>query len=527
MLAATTTEAINRLQNEDVAVALSSIDNSRSSIKLSQNQDERDVALSKGVQSLNALRKAGRFQDAERLELELRGLHFAAGVFRASRYMTPSEMAQVVTESRQAAQKAVNTPGAKQAEAFYQAVKTLASERKAAIDADPAGYVVGTFTETEGRAPTPTELVNLQQQIGVPSYKVSPFTGAAFSALQEDMKALDAQGQFDALAAFFAPMDEANLGDMAMRKAREAGLTDVQMLAAASINAGPQIRNLARDMLNAERIFTEDPSAFNKLLSTDDKADLTEAVGTQMADFSKSVIGGVSDYGLGQQATGDRINAMISMQDAVTKLATVYMHFDGKSADEAARIAAGIVNNRYEFGKADEAGMAGDIFQPTDQMGFGTIRIPTSVLSTPAQSGYMRQIMMRYVDTDYLMSQVATKKHSDGSDYSKIEMDKYVDEIFLGGSWITADDDSGVYLVDRSGMPVLVRQSFDGRMGEFRLELNYEDLAEMALAIQEYEEATGLTGPGQSPLYTSFPPPTPMMPAEIISALESMLAQAR
>jgi hypothetical protein len=106
-------------------------------------------------------------------------------------------------------------------------------------------------------------------------------------------------------------------------------------------------------------------------------------------------------------------------------------------------------------------------------------------------------------------------------------MEKYVDEIIISGSWITADDDSGVYLIDKQGMPVLVKQAPDGRTGEFRLELNYEDLAEMALAIEEYEVITGLTGPGESPLYTSFPPPTPMLPSQMISVLESMVSGAR
>jgi len=523
MLAATTTEAINRLQNEDVAIALSSLDDSKSAIRLAKTQDDRDVALARGLQSLPALRKAGRFTDADRIEFELRGQHVASGAIHSMRYASEGEVAQLVSSYKEIAEASPT----RQNEANYAAVRKLVADRRTAIDDDPAGYVAGTFVEDKGRAPTSTELVQLQQGLGVKDYKISPFTGAQFSALQEDLKALDAPGQFDALASFFAPMDEAGLGDMAMRKAKEAGLTDVQMLAAASLDASPQIRNLARDLLNAERIFTEDPAAFNKLLSTDDKADLTKAVGTVMAEFSKSVIGGVSDSGLGQQATGDRINAMVSMQDAVAKLATVYMHFDGKSADDAAIIAGGIINNRYEFDKADAAGIAGDIFQPTDQMGFGTIRIPTSVLSTPEQSGYMRQIMMRYIaEPGYLLSQVATKKHRDGSEYTPAEMEKYVDEIFLGGSWVTADDDSGVYLVDRSGMPVLVRQAPGGRAGEFRLELNYQDLAEMALALSEYEIATGITG-DESPLNTMFPPATPLLPEEMISALESMASEVR
>jgi hypothetical protein len=523
MLAGTITESINRLQNEDVAIALSSLDDSKSAIRLARTQDDRDVALARGLQSLPALRKAGRFTDADRIEFELRGQHVASGALHSMRYSSEGDVAQLVSSYKEIAEASPT----RQNEANYAAVRKLAADRRKAIDDDPAGYVAGTFIEDNGRAPTPVELVQLQQGLGVKDYKVVPFTGAQFSALQDDLKALDAPSQLDALASFFAPMDNAGLGDMAMRKAKEAGLTDVQMLAAASLDASPQIKNLARDMLNAERVFAEDPAAFNKLLSTDDKADLTAAVGTVMAEFSESVIGVVSDYGLGQQATGDRMNATTGIRNAVTKLATIYMHEDGKSADEAARIAGGIINNRYEFDKADAAGVAGDIFKPTDQMGFGVIRIPTSVLSAPEQSNYMKQIMMRYVTKPgYLLSQVATKKHRDGSDYTPAEMEKYVDEIFLGGSWVTADDDSGVYLIDRSGMPVLVKQAPGGRTGEFRLELNYQDLADMALAVSEYEIATGITG-DDSPLNTMFPPAIPLLTEDMISALESMVSEVR
>lgn len=514
-LAATLTESINRLENEDVAGALSQVDNSRSSIRMATNFVERSQALASGLESLTALRKAGQFQLATQIERELRALSNSFNVLQESAFMGKASARELLRSYRVAAEEAGGTPDAAQAEANYLSIRTILQERDAAIAADPAGYVSNTFMQREGRLPTRSELVSLQQTIGVESYKISPFTSDEFTALQEDLKALDAPGQFEALRTFFAPLDEAGFGDMGMRKAREFGLTDVQMLAAASINASPQIRNLARDLLNAERIFTEDPTAFNKLLSKDDKDDLTKAVGTAMGDFSKTVIGGVSDYGLGQQATGDRINAMISMQDAVTKLATVYMHFDGKSATEAATIASGIVNERYEI-TGDRPGLSER----------GKIRIPTSVLSAPNQPNFMRQILGKYINADYLASQVVTKKHSDGSDYSSVEMNTYVNEILLSGTWITAEDDSGVYLVDRSGMPVLVKQSADGRMGEFRLEINYQDLAEQALAIQMFEEETGIIG-GQfgldaaGPLDSIYPPRVPMTSAELLSLIES------
>lgn len=477
------TKSLNKLENEEVAIAESNFQGAVSALKLAETGEDRAAAFARGMESVSTLRRAGSMATAETREFELRGFLSATQVFDDIKYATAEEVNDVITDLRSTAIALAKDPNAdlkdvRQAEANLIAAKALAAERKAAILEDPAGYVAKTFQAENDRLPTATEMVDIQRKIGVPKFNITPFTTAQFDKLSDELKSLDAYGQMEALQNFFGPLDAAGLGDMAMSQALQSGLTPVQMMAARSLDRGPRARRLVADLLDAEKLFKEDKAIFDALVTKDEQKDLRDEVAKMMGDYHQTVLGADASS---LRTTGERVGSLVGMQNAVVKLATYYAS-QGVDKTKAARNAVQIITGRYEISEA-----------PGGTFNDSKIRIPKEVLVRDGHSNYMRQVMGKYITAPgFLESVVARIEKPDGTPFSDVEMEKYIDEVRLYGSWVTADDDSGVYLIDqKTGSAVILNTNRFGEQGEFRLELNFEDLAELALAIQDHEEETG------------------------------------
>jgi len=477
------TKSLNKLENEEVAIAESKFQGAVSALKLAKTGEDRAAAFARGMESVSTLRRAGSMATAETREFELRGFLSATQVFDDIKYATAEEVNDVITDLRSVATALAKDPNAdlkdvRQAEANLIAAKALAAERKGAILEDPAGYVTKTFQAETDRPPTATEMVDIQRKIGVPEFNITPFTTAQFDKLSDELKSLDAYGQMEALQSFFGPLDGAGLGDMAMSQALQSGLTPVQMMAARSLDRGPRARRLVADLLDAEKLFKEDKTIFDALVTKNEQKDLRDEVAKMMGDYHQTVLGGDASS---LRTTGERVGSLVGMQSAVVKLATYYAS-QGVDKTKAARNAVQIITGRYEISAA-----------PGGAFNESKIRIPKEVLVRDGHSDYMRQVMGKYITSPgFLESVVARIQKPDGTPFSDVEMEKYIDEVRLYGSWVTADDDSGVYLIDqKTGSAVILNTNRFGEQGEFRLELNFEDLAELALAIQDHEEETG------------------------------------
>lgn len=482
VLSQTLTNSLNKLENEEVANAESNIQGATAAIKLADTADARLAAFANGMENVATLRRAGNYATAQTRESELRAFLSAANTFDQIKYATAAEVTDVILELRETATTLANDPNAdlgevRQAEANLEAAKVLAAERRGKILEDPAGYVASTFQAENDRTPTPTELVDLQRKIGVPEFNIVPFTSAQFDKLSDELKQLDPFEQMDALQSFFGPLDAAGLSNMAMSQAVRSGLTPVQMIAARSLDRGAATRRKVAELLEAEKLHQENKEALDALVPEADQKAIRQKVAELMTDYFQSVVGGE----LTLRSSGQRLGGLLGMQGAVLKLA-VYYASQGESTDAASGKAVALITDRYEFTTAG------------GQFTTDPLRIPKEFLERPEQVDYMRTIMKKHLAPNgFLESVVAPIEKEDGTVFSEAEMKKYIDEVRLYGAWVNTDDDSGVYLVDQTGSPVIMLTNNLSEQGNFRLEKSFEELADMATEILRIEEEFGDT----------------------------------
>ena len=228
--------------------------------------------------------------------------------------------------------------------AEYQAMQKVMAARKAAIEEDAAGYVYDSYFRKYNQAPTPSQIVEHQRQLGVQESIIRPFTKRQFTELSTGMAQADASGKMELMAQFFGQFEEGEQRSLAMRGARNLGLTASQNIAM-SRPGDPR----ALDLLNAEGV--DDKVLKANLKEKDiELGDITSAVDKELEEYQKSIVGDAASGYLDQTSTSGRLNSVFEQKQAIYKLAQTYV-VAGMDISQAAKKAAGVITEQeYDHG---------------------------------------------------------------------------------------------------------------------------------------------------------------------------------
>lgn len=462
---------ITELETVAVADATAAGNNALAGMTIATNAANRSNALSEGLAAAEELRRLGKAGSATKLETSLRTKDAALNAAENLMFAPDSEVIEFMSRQKELLELA--RPGEEAtALAQYEAMQQVMAARKQAIQEDAAGYVYNSYLAKNNKAPTASQLVQYQREMGVSEAVIRPFTKSQFATFKAQMDEADAMGQMSLMTDFFGKFEAGEQQMMAMRGAASLGLSRPQMLAM-SRPGDPR----ALDLLNSAGV---DEAILKAGLEAKDvkRADLAAAVDLELEDYQQTIVGDVVSGYLDQTSTSGRLNDVFSIKKAMYKLAETYV-VSGDDAETAAKKAAAFINERYDFQGFDNS----------------LVRMPMQYGDkTPAMAKALQRQLKdrRYLETDLLIPG-KTGVAEDVIDENRLGI--YAGEIRSQGRWHTTDDDSGVILLDQFGNPVKKTRNEFGESGEFNVFISFEDLEVMA----DEAEAMGVLLPGELP----------------------------
>ena len=456
---------INELENVAVAEANANGSDALAGMTIATNASTRASKLGDGLFAADELRRLGQFSAADKLEVDLRAKDAALSTAETLMFADDATVKEFMAEQKELLSYA--RPGEEAtALAQYTAMQNVIAARAAAIQEDAAGYVYDSYFAKYNKAPSPSELVKFQTEMGVPEAAIRPFTKREFNTFKAQMAEADAMGQIDLMTQFFSRFEAGDEQMMAMRGATALGLSRAQMLAM-SRPGDPR----AMDLLNSAGV---DEALIKASLKDKDikAADIHSAVDLQLEDYQKTIVGNVVSGYLDQTSTAGRLNDVFGIKRSMYRLAETYV-LAGDDTETAAKKAAAFITEQYKFQEFDNS----------------LVRLPAQY---DKQKFDMQKVLQRklkdrrYLETDLMIPSQAGVAEA-AIDETRLAI--YAGEVRSQGRWHTTDDDKGVILLDQFGNPVKRTKNEFGESGEFNIYISFEDLEVMAeeLAVTELE----------------------------------------
>lgn len=394
-------------------------------------EDDDEASL---AQITSVMNMAGREDLAFKLNTAVAVEQNASKQFANIQFASEAEQKAVLDE----ASRNVDTDVGKQT---YERLQAKMAAAKKEREADFVGY----YIRERGVRPTASQLITIQENMGIPELDIRVATNAEMIAFKDE---------YDNAATY---QDKAQAGqdflnrygihqDRVMRHLMKTGTiglvdnlimaypTDVSMKAVSIFNDAEQIKKYKGEL----------PKDTRDVVS----AAVTELIG----DYSSSILGGITNDVLGGGVTKGRASHVFAMRDIVANTAQGYI-LSGQITDpeDAAEQAyKDVMGNHFEFTELGNKSTS-------------AIRFEKGAFQHPQEMTDVLNISLTE-NGDYLKSIVAPPPAPQGS--SPQEIEKYNDEYFTDlmkyGSWRTTTDNKSVYLVDQLGN-VVTRQ---GRTGQ-------------------------------------------------------------
>jgi hypothetical protein len=340
-------------------------------------------------------------------------------------------------------------------------MQTAMAKRKELIQEDAAGYVYDSYFRKYNQAPTPSQIVEHQRQLGVQESIIRPFTKRQFTELSTGMAQADASGKMDLMAQFFGQFEEGEQRSLAMRGARNLGLTASQNIAM-SRPGDPR----ALDLLNAEGV--EEKILKASLKEKDiELGDITSAVDDELEEYQKSIVGDAASGYLDQTSTSGRLNSVFEQKQAIYKLAQTYVAA-GDDVSQAAKKAAGVITEQFVF----------------EESGDGAVRIPAA---QSAASPFIMSFLDRKLRQPGFLENESIIPGDAGiaaGTTDEVRAALFASQVRQNGRWHTTDDNKGVVLLDDFGNVVMKKVNMFGERGEFPVYYDFADIEER----MEFEE---------------------------------------
>lgn len=434
---------INYLTNGAVAEVKAQANDIKATIAL--NGDDTGARA-----AADRMRQLGQFAAAEQFESEV---VVAKKVYTTFDSIKLAPMATGNQAVREALDLAKSGPTSERAENYqvYKELLTRETARQQAISQDAVGYL----EQVENRTLTVPERIEKQKMLGVAQEDIVPFSMAEFTQFKSDLETSDPVIAMRELASFADKYGETSI-PAAMRN----GMTYAQNIALFNQN-----KPRAIDLLGASQIADKDLKA--DLKENDIKEiDIDIAVRDELEDWTKSIIGGTADGMLSRMGGPGRYNAVKETENALAKLAKVYVT-RGMDIDDAAKAAANLVTENYVF----------------QELNNKQIRIP-AILSN--QSAKIRDVMGRKLrEPGYLEGIVPDMQG--GRAATEDATAQYISEVRTKGSWVTLPNDTGAYLVDKLGNRVVKETERDGQKFVEPIIIEFADALSL---LQEIEKNT-------------------------------------
>ena len=269
------------------------------------------------------------------------------------------------------------------------------------------------------------------------------------------MAQADASGKMDLMAQFFGQFEEGEQRSLAMRGARNLGLTASQNIAM-SRPGDPR----ALDLLNAEGV--EEKILKASLKEKDiELGDITSAVDDELEEYQKSIVGDAASGYLDQTSTSGRLNSVFEQKQAIYKLAQTYVAA-GDDVSQAAKKAAGVITEQFVF----------------EESGDGAVRIPAA---QSAASPFIMSFLDRKLRQPGFLENESIIPGDAGiaaGTTDEVRAALFASKVRQDGRWHTTDDNKGVVLLDDFGNVVMKKVNMFGERGEFPVYYDFADIEE-------------------------------------------------
>ena len=394
-------------------------------------EDDDEASL---AQITSVMNMAGREDLAFKLKTAVAVEQNASIEFTKIQFGSEAQQKAVLDE----ASRNVDTDVGKQT---YERLQAKMAAAKKEREADFVGY----YIRERGVRPTASQLITIQDNMGIPELDIRVATNAEMIAFKDE---------YDNAATY---QDKAQAGqdflnrygihqNRVMRHLMKTGTiglvdnlimaypTDVSMKAVSIFNDAEQIKKYKGEL----------PKDTRDVVS----AAVTELIG----DYSSSILGGITNDVLGGGVTKGRASHVFAMRDIVANTAQGYI-LSGQITDpeDAAEQAYNdVMGNHFEF---TELGNSSE----------SAIRFEKGAFQHPQEMTDVLNISLTE-NGDYLKSIVAPPPAPQGLSPQEAEVyeNEYFNDLMKFGSWRTTTDNKSVYLVDQLGN-VVTRQ---GRTGQ-------------------------------------------------------------
>ena len=421
---------INKLETSESVKAETLGDNAIASMILDINNSDR--YRQDGMAAADRLDMLGRPTLAKNLRNKIEAAQTQLDAALTLAFASPEEVAAYRKKLSDEADEAIRTGvGADIAVLRRDSFNKIVDGQTAAKTEDIGGYVVDTYKMlNDGQTPTRSEIIKMQNQMGIPLFQMKPYTNTEAKTLKETLPDLDAaqrlqatqefMSQFQGETVTFKNGETLDIYNLAMTNGINDGLITSAMNVAMHVGGSS-----ALDVLNAEGI---DANSLD--LAREEISEINNSVTDEMKDFFASYIGSDSINGiLSRSATDSRVNSMLGIRDAITKLAKVKVALSDMSPSDAAEEAAAIIMKSYNFVEHNNK----------------VVRIPRGI-----QSDVAMEVLNERLTVDFIAERLYIPPSNFNYAGTREEAARlYAQMIVEDGGWRTNTDDTGVILVDK------------------------------------------------------------------------------
>ncbi len=390
---------------------------------LTQAQEDAAAAAIVGLEN------AEQFDQANKMRVELAAMKSAGADFLSIEFGSVAQQTAIINEAKA-------NRGTAQGARTYEILQERLAARNKAIKND----FVGHYNEKRPDDPkTPSELINMQLQMGVAPKDVRVTSNAELTAFQAEYNADGVTTpEKAAILKNFVESKGIDNENRVMRHLIESNvITFAENVSAAYPN-----------QINMQSVvdgnMDENIKYAKEQLSKDERDLVNDLVRDTVDDYASSVMGGIRDGVVGVGGDSNRTAHIVKMQDMIANTAKHLMATRKIDSEEAVDIAyKTVIGNHFVFENINDSQM----------------RVPTALSD---RAGDISTVLQHsaFEDQDYLKSRIIFPATPEGRSEEDFQ-NEYLQDLRNSGSWRTTVDNKGVFLVDQLGNLVPMKPSDD------------------------------------------------------------------
>ena len=383
----------------------------------------------KAAQAIQGLENAEQYDQANKMRVDLAAMQSAGADFTSIEFGSVAQQTAIINEAKA-------NRGTEQGARTYEILQERLAARNKAIKDDFVGY----YNKKRPNDPkTPSELVNMQLQMGVAPGDVRVTSNADLQTFQAEY---NAEGN--------TSMDKARVLDQFVQQYGVENENRVMrhLMSSNVISFSEHLRAAYPEQINMQSVVDGNEEANIKnakdKLTNDQRNQVDEIVRDTVDDYASSVMGGITDGVVGVGGDSNRTAHIIKMQDTIANTAKHLMATRPIDPEEAVNIAyKAVIGDHFVFENINESQM----------------RVPTALADRAEDMSAVLQHSV-FEDQDYLKERIIFPPTPEGRDEENYR-NEYLADLKTSGSWRTTVDNKGVFLVDQLGNLVPMKPSQD------------------------------------------------------------------